>query len=155
MFIESFLYFCAQKQNQMKALQSFLMRAVIALLVGVIVIMYREDSLIYILATILIIGAVNQFVNLGIASKDGKICFAWWILPALLLGIGIYILAKRIEPVTTELYIIGWCMLVYGIMECTIALKVHSVEKQKAIEEAEKQKAAEEAARQKLLEETD
>ncbi len=83
----------------------------------------------YILAFILILGSLTQFINLASARKYAKIGFAFWILPCIILLVGIFILVRPMESASTPLLIIGWCMLLYGVVECINALKIHSCRK--------------------------
>ena len=83
-------------------------------------------GLMYILAAILILGAINQFVNLSLAHKIGHVGAGYWIMPSLLLLAGLVVIVKRIDPISTMLFIIGWCMLIYGIVECVNAIKIHN-----------------------------
>ncbi len=83
----------------------------------------------YILAFILILGALGQFMNLGSARKFARIGFAYWITPCIILLVGIFILVKPMESASTPLFIIGWCMMLYGVVECINALKIHSCKK--------------------------
>ena len=86
--------------------------------------------LMYILAVILILGAVNMFVALAAAMKFSRIGIVWWIIPSILLLVSIYLMFQPMEAAGTPLYIIGWCMMVYGVVECINALKIHSCRKQ-------------------------
>jgi uncharacterized membrane protein HdeD (DUF308 family) len=86
--------------------------------------------LMYILSAILILGAVNMFVALAAAMKFARIGIVWWIVPSILLIVSIYLMFQPMEAAGTPLYIIGWCMMVYGVVECVNALKIHRCRKQ-------------------------
>lgn len=85
--------------------------------------------LMYILSAILILGAVNMFVALAAAMKFARIGIVWWIVPSILLIVSIYLMFQPMEAAGTPLYIIGWCMMVYGVVECVNALKIHRCRK--------------------------
>lgn len=83
----------------------------------------------YVLATILILGSVNQFVALASASKIARIGIYFWIVPCLTLLIGIVTIIRPTTLSDSILFIIGWSMLVYGIVEAVNSLKIYSVKK--------------------------
>lgn len=81
-------------------------------------------SLMYILSVILIMGAVSQFMSLAAARRMGKVGFVFWIFPSVILLIGLLAIIKPSAIASAPLFIIGWTMLIYGIVECINALKV-------------------------------
>lgn len=87
------------------------------------------NLLLYILAVILILGAISQFVNLASASKIAHIGLFYWITPAFVLLVSIYTLIWPQEIVATTQLILGWCILVYGIIECIDAIKIAAVKR--------------------------
>lgn len=100
------------------------------------------DGVVYVLATILVIGAISQYVTLASASRMGRVSILYWILPTTILIIGLIALLKPELIQESALFIIGWTMIVYGIVECINGLKVlnlkRSLEKQqKALEQGE------------------
>ena len=81
-------------------------------------------SLMYILSIILIMGAVSQFMNLAAARRMGRVGFVFWIFPSVILLIGLLAIVKPSAIASAPLFIIGWTMLIYGIVECVNALKI-------------------------------
>ena len=81
-------------------------------------------SLMFILSVILIMGAVSQFMNLAAARRMGKVGFVFWIFPSVILLIGLLAIIKPSAIASAPLFIIGWTMLIYGIVECINALKI-------------------------------
>jgi len=102
------------------------------------------SGLMYILAAILILGAINQFITLAAATRFVKVGFVFWLFPVVILLTAIFVIVKKIDPVSMTLFIIGWCMLVYGMAECLNSIKVYKAHK--------KQRAAEEAAAEEIQE---
>ena len=102
------------------------------------------NFLVYGLALILILGALNQFFNLGSASRIVKIGLFWWIVPALILLTGLIALVKPSIIATAPLYIIGWCMIIYGVVEMinSIRSKCLLFDYAKAVEIREQQETA-------------
>lgn len=79
---------------------------------------------VYILAAILILGAINQFVVLASARRFAHVPVAYWFFPVVTLCTGIFIIAKPMESASFPLKIIGWCMMFYGVVELLNAFKI-------------------------------
>ena len=86
-------------------------------------------GLMYMLAIILILGALNQFFNLSVATKYARIGFFWWLMPIVTLIIGLVALVKPNIIATAPLFVIGWCMMVYGVVELVNAIKINQCRK--------------------------
>lgn len=80
--------------------------------------------LMFILAFILILGALTQFVNLASAAKMGRVGILFWLFPSALLLLGLLAIIKPSAIASAPLFIIGWGMLIYGIVELLNAFKV-------------------------------
>ena len=65
--------------------------------------------LMYILAAILILGAINQFVNLASATKYAHVGAFYWIMPSLILLIGIIAILYPQATASAPMFVIGWC----------------------------------------------
>lgn len=102
------------------------------------------NFLVYGLALILILGALNQFFNLSSASRIVKIGLFWWIVPALILLTGLIALVKPSIIATAPLYIVGWCMIIYGVVEMINNIKISRCRRDyaKAVEIREQQETA-------------
>lgn len=83
-------------------------------------------ALMYIIGGILVLGAVNQFMNLLNARRFGKVSFVYWIFPSLILLTGLYVIIKPMDPPAMAMLILGWCTLVYGVTELINAIKIHN-----------------------------
>ena len=57
-------------------------------------------ALMYIIGGILILGAINQYMNLINGKKYGKIGFGYWVFPSVILLIGLYVVIKPMAPAT-------------------------------------------------------
>lgn len=86
--------------------------------------------LMYILAAILILGAVGQFVSLASVSRMAHIGFYFWIMPSLTLLVGIIAVVYPQGIASAPLFVIGWCLMLYGVVECVNAIKMHQLRKQ-------------------------
>lgn len=82
------------------------------------------SGLMFILSAILIMGAITQMVNLATAAKMGRVGLIYWLLPSALLLLGLLAIIKPSSIASAPLLVIGWAMLVYGVVECVNALKI-------------------------------
>lgn len=80
--------------------------------------------LMFILAFILILGALTQFANLASAAKMGCVGILFWLFPSALLLLGLLAIIKPSAIASAPLFIIGWGMLIYGVVELLNAFKV-------------------------------
>ena len=67
--------------------------------------------LMYILAAILILGAINQFVSLASVSRVVHVGFYFWIMPSIIMLIGIIAVVYPSAIASAPLFVIGWCMM--------------------------------------------
>lgn len=104
-----------------------------SMLLGIVLVLMPAtfvSFLIYILSAFLIIGAVQQFLSLTLTSKLGSVGLAFWIMPTLLMIAGIVAVAYPEAIASAPLFFIGWCMIVYGIVECVNGIKAYSCQKE-------------------------
>ena len=83
-------------------------------------------ALMYIIGGILILGAINQYMNLINARRYGKVGFGFWVFPSVVLLIGLYVIIKPMAPASMAMLILGWCSLLYGVTELVNSLKFHA-----------------------------
>ena len=83
------------------------------------------SALMYIIGAILILGAINQYMSLIGGRRYGRISLWYWIMPTLILLTGLYVMLKPMAPLNTAMLILGWCTLVYGVVELINALKFY------------------------------
>ena len=86
-------------------------------------------GMMYILAIILILGAINMLINLATISKIAHIGIFYWIVPCIILITGILVMMEPMDAAGTPLLIIGWCMILYGVIEGVGAIKIHQMRK--------------------------
>ncbi len=55
-------------------------------------------ALMYIIGGILILGAINQYMNLVNARRYGRVGFGYWVFPSVILLIGLYVIIKPMAP---------------------------------------------------------
>lgn len=80
--------------------------------------------LMFILSAILVMGAITQMANLALAARMGRVGIIYWVMPSALLLLGLLAIIKPSALASAPLLIIGWAMLVYGVVEFTNAFKI-------------------------------
>ena len=100
---------------------SIILGAILALTPNIFI-----TALMYIIGGMLILGAINQYMNLVNARKYGKIGFGYWIFPSIILITGIYVMIRPMDPASVAMLILGWCTLLYGVTEMINSLKFYS-----------------------------
>ncbi len=88
------------------------------------------NGLMYMLAAVLILGGVTQLMNLIAARRLGRIPFAYWVSPSLILLTGLFVVFKPMETAELPLLILGWCSILYGVIELINALKIYRLRKE-------------------------
>ena len=87
------------------------------------------DGLMYVLGGIMILGGIQQLINLSVVRRLGKVSFAFWICPTLILLTGLYVILRPMETATLSLQILGWCSLLYGVTELINSLQIWRIRK--------------------------
>ena len=87
-------------------------------------------GLMFVLAALLIAGGAYQLFSLSLATRFARVGLVWWVLPVVILLVGIVALVKPSAIASAPLLIIGWCMMVYGVVDLIDALKIHRCKKQ-------------------------
>ena len=101
---------------------SMVLGAVLALMPTVF-----TTGLVYIIAAVLILGAINQFVVLAAINRIIRVHIIFWLLPCVVLFIGGIAIIKPQWIAQAPLFVIGWTLVLYGVIECIDAFKVMSV----------------------------
>lgn len=83
-----------------------------------------SNFIVYILAAMLILGAISQYMSLAAVRKIAHIGAFFWIMPSLILLVSLYLIVYPQEAIATSQLILGWCIVVYGIVECVNAIKI-------------------------------
>ena len=109
-----------------------------SMLLGIILMVMPTDLLIgvtYVLGAMLILGAASQLFNLFMSRRFWSIPIIYWLFPTILLGIGILVVAKHMETATLPLKIIGWALMVFGVVECVNAFSIFRARKKFLLEQ--------------------
>jgi len=99
-----------------------------SMLLGIVLALMPEtfvDFLVYVLSALLIIGAIQQYANLFATSRMVRLNIGYWIMPTLLLIAGIVAVAFPSVIASSPLFFIGWCMIIYGAIECVNGIKAY------------------------------
>ncbi len=83
------------------------------------------SALMYIIGIILILGAINQFMSLLNGRRYGHVGLWYWLMPSAILLTGLYVMIKPMAPLAMAMLILGWCTLLYGIVELINAMKFY------------------------------
>ena len=83
------------------------------------------SSLMYVLAAVVIVGALSQMYALAAARRYGPMGAGYWVLPVLLLLAGIFTIAKPMAVASTPLVVIGVSLVVYGLTECVNSFGIY------------------------------
>ena len=87
------------------------------------------NGLMYMRAVILILGGITQLTALIAARRLGSVPFGYWVTPSLILLVGLFVIFKPMESTELPMMILGWCSLLYGIIELINALKIYRLRK--------------------------
>ena len=104
-----------------------------SMILGVILAMMPTNfvhGMMYVIAGLLALGAINMMFNLAMARRFASIGFGFWIMPVLLLVLSILMIVKPDLFATMQFRILGWALIVYGVIECINATKIHQCRKQ-------------------------
>ena len=93
---------------------------------------------VYILAALLILGAVNQFMNLARSRQYARVPVYMWIFPTVILAVAILLISKPIETAQLPLLVLGWAFMYYGVLEFILIIRMYLV--RKSYEKAEEAK---------------
>ena len=93
---------------------------------------------VYILAALLILGAVGQFMNLARSRQYARVPVYMWLFPTVILAIAILLIGKPIETAPLPLLVLGWAFMYYGVLEFILIIRMYLV--RKSYEKAEEAK---------------
>ena len=106
-------------------------------------------GMMYVVAALIVLGAVNLIYNLSLARKFATIGIGFWVVPILLLILGILMIVKPDLFATMPYRIMGWTLAVYGVIEIINSIKILRCRKQ--YEKIEAARIAESQAKEASL----
>ena len=99
-------------------------------------------GMMYVVSGLLVLGALNMISNLIMAHKFASIGVGFWVMPILLLTLGVAMIVKPDLFAAMPFRILGWALIVYGVIECINAIKISQCRKQYDRIQAAQQAAA-------------
>ena len=129
-----------QKEENLKS-PSFPIAGVGSIVLGIILAVMPNTFItwvVYILAALLILGAVNQFMNLARSRQYARVPVYMWLFPTVILAIAILLISKPIETAQLPLLVLGWAFMYYGVLEFILIIRMYLV--RKSYEKAEEAK---------------
>ena len=82
---------------------------------------------VYILAALLILGAINQFMGLASSRQYSQVPIFYWFFPTAILVVAILVISKPIEAAALPLQIIGWSLMCYGLIELVLLIILYNI----------------------------
>ena len=126
-----------QEEENLKS-PSFPIAGVGSIVLGIILAVMPNTFItwvVYILAALLILGAVNQFMNLARSRQYARVPVYMWLFPTIILAIAILLISKPIETAQLPLLVLGWAFMYYGVLEFALIIRMYLV--RRAYEKAE------------------
>ena len=131
----------AQQEEENLKSPSFPIAGVGSIALGIILAVMPNTFItwvVYILAALLILGAVNQFMNLARSRQYARVPVYMWLFPTVILATAILLISKPIETAQLPLLVLGWAFMYYGVLEFILIIRMYLV--RKSYEKAEEAK---------------
>ena len=131
----------AQQEEEDLKSPSFPIAGVGSIALGIILAVMPNTFItwvVYILAALLILGAVNQFMNLARSRQYARVPVYMWLFPTVILATAILLISKPIETAQLPLLVLGWAFMYYGVLEFILIIRMYLV--RKSYEKAEEAK---------------
>ena len=122
----------AQQEEEDLKSPSFPIAGVGSIALGIILAVMPNTFItwvVYILAALLILGAVNQFMNLARSRQYARVPVYMWLFPTIILAIAILLISKPIETAQLPLLVLGWAFMYYGVLEFALIIRMYLVRK--------------------------
>ena len=122
----------AQQEEEDLKSPSFPIAGVGSIALGIILAVMPNTFItwvVYILAALLILGAVNQFMNLARSRQYARVPVYMWLFPTVILAIAILLISKPIETAQLPLLVLGWAFMYYGVLEFILIIRMYLVRK--------------------------
>lgn len=120
-----------QEEENLKS-PSFPIAGVGSIVLGIILAVMPNTFItwvVYILAALLILGAVNQFMNLARSRQYARVPAYMWLFPTVILAVAILLISKPIETAQLPLLVLGWAFMYYGVLEFILIIRMYLVRK--------------------------
>ena len=119
-----------------------------SLILGVILASMPETFLswlTYIFAAIILLVSVYQIADLIVANRYGRVGWAYWVMPIIMLLAAIVALVNPETISSSPLFFLGWAMMISGAVMIVNVLKIYTVRRAAEKRAADMAKTAERA----------
>ena len=119
-----------------------------SLILGVILASMPETFLswlTYIFAAIILLVSVYQIADLIVANRYGRVGWAYWVMPIIMLLAAIVALVNPETISSSPLFFLGWAMMISGAVMIVNVLKIYTVRRAAEKRAADMAKTAETA----------
>jgi len=119
-----------------------------SLILGVILASMPETFLswlTYIFAAIILLVSVYQIADLIVANRYGRVGWAYWVMPIIMLLAAIVALVNPETISSSPLFFLGWAMMISGAVMIVNVLKIYTVRRAAEKRAADMAKTAESA----------
>ncbi|MBR0202208.1 MAG: DUF308 domain-containing protein [Bacteroidaceae bacterium] len=96
------------------------------------------NILMYVLGVLLILGALSQLFSLFSYRQVAPLSWPVFIMPLVILGVGIWVVARPSASAATPFFLLGIACIAYGVFEFFNALRLHRFQKRIAKADAER-----------------
>lgn len=122
-----------QEEEDLKS-PSFPIAGVGSIVLGIILAIMPNTFttwMVYILSALLILGAVNQFMNLARSRQYARVPVYMWVFPTVSMVVAILLISRPIETdaLFFTLKVIGWAFMYYGVLEFVLIIRMYLVRK--------------------------
>lgn len=122
-----------QEEEDLKS-PSFPIAGVGSIVLGIILAVMPNTFttwMVYILSALLILGAVNQFMNLARSRQYARVPVYMWVFPTISMVVAILLISRPIETdaLFFTLKVIGWAFMYYGVLEIALIIRMYLVRK--------------------------
>ena len=119
-----------------------------SLILGIILASMPETFLswlTYIFAAIILLVSVYQIADLIVANRYGRVGWAYWVMPIIMLLAAIVALVNPETISSSPLFFLGWAMMISGAVMIVNVLKIYTVRRAAEKRAADMAKTAESA----------
>lgn len=122
-----------QEEEDLKS-PSFPIAGVGSIILGIILAVMPNTFttwMVYILSALLILGAVNQFMNLARSRQYARVPVYMWVFPTVSMVVAILLISRPIETdaLFFTLKVIGWAFMYYAVLEFVLIIRMYLVRK--------------------------
>ena len=122
-----------QEEEDLKS-PSFPIAGVGSIVLGIILAVMPNTFttwMVYILSALLILGAVNQFMNLARSRQYARVPVYMWVFPTVSMVVAILLISRPIETdaLFFTLKVIGWAFMYYAVLEFVLIIRMYLVRK--------------------------